>query len=80
MLCCKGRILRHKLEIVPYYAAPFILYLMEKKLPKRRWHSSSFGMPVVISKIVNGWCRINLTFNAHIGYIPIQDIEIIKNI
>lgn len=40
----------------------------------------SFGMPVVISKIVNGWCRINSIFNAHIGYIPIQDIEIIKNI
>ena len=33
----KGRILRHKLEIVPYYAAPtFILYLMEKKLPKEK--------------------------------------------
>lgn len=38
----------------------------------------SFGMPVVISKIVNDWCRINSIFNAHIGYIPIQDIEIIK--
>lgn len=38
----------------------------------------SFGMPVVISKLVNDWCRINSIFNAHIGYIPIQDIEIIK--
>lgn len=38
----------------------------------------SFGMPIVISKLVNDWCRINSIFNAHIGYIPIQDIEIIK--
>ena len=33
----KGRTLCHKLEIVPYYAVlTFILYLMEKKLPKGR--------------------------------------------
>ena len=37
-----------------------------------------FGMPVVISELTNGWCRINSIFNAPIGYIPIQDIEIIK--
>ena len=33
----KGRLLYHKLEIVPYYVVlTFILYLMEKKLPKVR--------------------------------------------
>ncbi len=33
----KGRFLRHKLEIVPYYAVlTFILCLMEKKLPKAK--------------------------------------------
>ena len=32
----------------------------------------SFGMPVVISKIVNDWCRINSIFNAHIGYVPVS--------
>ena len=37
-----------------------------------------FGMPVVISELTNGWCRINSIFNAPIGYISIQDIEIIK--
>lgn len=38
----------------------------------------SFGMPVVISALTNGWCRVNSIFNAPFGYIPIQDIEIIK--
>lgn len=37
-----------------------------------------FGMPVVISALTNGWCRVNSIFNAPFGYIPIQDIEIIK--
>lgn len=37
-----------------------------------------FGMPAVISLLTNGWCRISSIFNAPIGYIPIQDIEIIK--
>ena len=36
-----------------------------------------FGMPVVISKLTNGWCRINSIFNAPIGYIPIQDLSLI---
>ena len=38
----------------------------------------NFGMPVVISNLTNDWCKINSIFNAPIGYIPIQDIEIIK--
>jgi len=37
-----------------------------------------FGMPVVISALTNGWCRVNSIFNAPFGYIPIQDIEVIK--
>ena len=37
-----------------------------------------FGMPVIISALTNGWCRVNSIFNAPIGYIPIQNIEIIK--
>lgn len=37
-----------------------------------------FGMPVVISELTNGWCRVNSIFNTPIGYIPIQNIEIIK--
>ena len=38
----------------------------------------NFGMPVVISNLTNDWCKINSIFNVPIGYIPIQDIEIIK--
>jgi hypothetical protein len=29
-----------------------------------------FGMPVIISALTNGWCRVNSIFNAPIGYIP----------
>lgn len=77
----KGRFLRHKLEIVPYYAVlTFILCLMEKKKTTKGEDgiAVNFGMPVVISNLTNDWCKINSIFNAPIGYIPIQDIEIIK--
>lgn len=52
---------------------------MEKKTTKGEdGIAVQFGMPVVISELTNGWCRINSIFNAPIGYISIQDIEIIK--
>ena len=60
----KGRFLRHKLEIVPYYAVlTFILCLMEKKTTKGEdGIAVNFGMPVVISNLTNDWCKNKFHF------------------
>lgn len=75
----KGRILYHKLEIAILCSS--CIYSLpdgEKTTKGEDGIAVQFGMPVVISELTNGWCRINSIFNAPIGYISIQDIEIIK--
>ena len=38
----------------------------------------SFGMPIIINSIKKKLCKISSIFNSFIGYIPTDDIEIIK--
>ena len=62
----------------PFLAEPLSLPNGEKTTKGEDGVAVRFGMPVVISALTNGWCRVNSIFNAPFGYIPIQDIEVIK--